>query len=134
MSDETPATDVADEPAAVPNPFVPRYREPWVNPAKRTSLVVLAAASAVVLLALGFLLGLGLGGNGHRRGFEMRPGGYGGYGSGYGSGYSEQRRMPPWAPGHVRPGWRYRVPGAPPVPATPPAGPATSGTPSASHS
>jgi hypothetical protein len=46
---------------------VPRYREPWVNPAKRTNAVVLGAAAAIVLLALGFLIGLGVGGgHGHR--------------------------------------------------------------------
>ncbi|HEY8301788.1 MAG TPA: hypothetical protein VIG48_07810 [Jatrophihabitans sp.] len=80
----TPAPPVPEVPV---NPFVPRYREPWVNPAKKGAALAVAAAAAVVLLALGFLLGLGLGGlGGHRHEFgpwhelrvEMRhPGMYG---------------------------------------------------------
>ena len=46
-------------PPAPANPFLPRYREPWVNPAKRGAVLALAAAAAVVLLAVGVLLGLG---------------------------------------------------------------------------
>jgi hypothetical protein len=80
--DPTPAPEPVHEPVhqpvqpAVANPFVPRYREPWVNPAKRTPAIVLGLAGAVVLLAVGFLLGLGLGGgHGHRHGeFRDRPG------------------------------------------------------------
>src|SRR5690348_12855477 len=77
MSDDTPETGVPSAPPSVPNPFVPRYREPWLNPAKRTSVILIGAAAAVVLLALGFLLGLGLAGGGHRHGLRMGPGMYG---------------------------------------------------------
>jgi len=123
MSDETPETEVPP-PAAVQNPFVPRYREPWVNPAKRTSAIVIGAAGAVVLLALGFLLGLGLSGGGHRHGMgPVRPGGM------YYRGYIE--RVGPHGPMDRDGGWRHypHGPGAPyraPVPPTP--------TPSSSHS
>jgi hypothetical protein len=93
-----PAPDTAAGPPPHATPFVPRYREPWINPAKRTPAILLGVASAVVLLALGLLIGLGLGGGGgHRHEFGPRmqlPGshGYGRPGQGYGM-------------------WRYRHPG-----------------------
>lgn len=40
-----------------PYPFVPRYREPWINPAKRTALALVAVGLAIVLLAGGFIVG-----------------------------------------------------------------------------
>ncbi len=58
-------TDSPEPGSAPTNPFVPRYREPWVNPAKKGAALAIAAAAAVVLLAVGVLVGLGLGGHGH---------------------------------------------------------------------
>ena len=110
--------------AATPqNPFVPRYREPWVNPAKRVPAMVIGAATAVVLLALGFLLGLGLGGGGHRHGMGYeRPGGM------YGRGYMGYVPRGPMGPGY---GWRHH----PHAPGGPYRGPASAvPTPSSSHS
>ena len=58
-------TDSPEPGSAPTNPFVPRYREPWVNPAKKGAAVAIAAAAAVVLLAVGVLVGLGVGGHDH---------------------------------------------------------------------
>lgn len=44
-------------PQPYPYPFAPRVREPWINPAKRRTAGLLAAAVALVLLAAGFLAG-----------------------------------------------------------------------------
>jgi hypothetical protein len=127
MSDDTPGTDVPPAEPPVQNPFVPRYREPWVNPAKRTSAIVLGAVTAVVLLALGFLLGLGLAGGGHRHGFEMRPGMGPGRPGMYGRGYDG--RFGPHGPMGRGWAWRHYPPGPyrAPAPTTPP-------SPSSSHS
>jgi hypothetical protein len=121
---EPEAPTAAQPPSAPANPFVPRYREPWINPAKRTSAILIAVGSAVVLLVVGLVIGLGLAG-GDRHGFgprfEMRP-----------------------ASGHVLPGhghrmWRFKHPGYGPGvgpvprqvrPSVPPAVP----VPSTSHS
>lgn len=114
------------------NPFVPRYREPWVNPAKRTATILLGLAGALVLLVLGFVLGLGVGGHGRRfdhrfdRGFEMRmvlrhpgdgPDGWLGRDRRYNSHFG-----PNFDP-HYYPGWRGH-----------PAPPAPTAVPSTSHS
>ena len=103
------------------NPFVPRYREPWVNPAKRTAAIISGLAAAVVLLTLGFVLGLGVGGDGHHRhrldGPIMRPDGM-------------YRQNAPYLPPGYRmpPGYGHRFQG--PGPSTPPVAP----RPSSSHS
>jgi hypothetical protein len=114
------------DPPPPQNPFVPRYREPWVNPAKRTPAIIGGLAAAVVLLALGFLLGLGVGGGGHRHGFDrpmMRPDGMYEHGFiGYGPrGHAFGPRIGPGYPPR-----QYQEPGA----STPPAPP----QPSSSHS
>jgi hypothetical protein len=68
-----------------PYPFEPRYREPWVNPAKRATLGLVAVLVAIVLLGGGFVLGAAVG-HSHRgdggRSIELRPmpGRIGGYG------------------------------------------------------
>jgi hypothetical protein len=119
-----PTDQYTDAPPA--NPFVPRYREPWVNPAKRTAAIIGGLVAAVVLLALGFLLGLGVGGGGHRHGFDapmMRPDGM------YRHGYYAPYGVPGHRFGPVRPGYpprQYQQPG----PSTPPVPP----RPSSSHS
>lgn len=124
MSDDTPATDVPP----APNPFAPRYREPWVNPAKRTAAVLIGAATGVILLALGFLLGLGLAGGGHRHHPGMGPGRYDrGYGYRYEGrfgphgpmdGPMDRRMDRDWAWRHYRsgPGSTYRSPASPSAP------------------
>lgn len=107
------------------SPFVPRYREPWVNPAKKTTAIVIAAASAVVLLALGFLLGLGAGGGRHERGFPrpgvhavmVHPGMFGAPGYRYRHpGFRRFRGVPGHRPGPLPPGTTPTRPG--PVPST----------------
>jgi hypothetical protein len=121
---EPDAPAAADPPPAPANPFVPRYREPWINPAKRTSAIVIAAGSAVVLLVAGLLIGLGLGGGDHH-------------------GYGPRLEMRP-AFGHMLPGfdyrrWAFRHPGygpgfGPGRPPAPPSTPPTAPVPSSSHS
>ncbi len=125
-----PAAQHHVDPLPPQNPFVPRYREPWVNPAKRTTAIIGGLAGAVVLLALGFLLGLGVGGGGHRHGFDrpiMRPDGmyrhgfigYGPRGHGVGG--------PRVGPGYPPPPYQYPGPSTAPAPAAP-------SKPSSSHS
>ncbi|MDT4916309.1 MAG: hypothetical protein QOI15_661 [Pseudonocardiales bacterium] len=72
---ETPATPAtaAAEPAAVPagpppaNPFVPTYREPWVNPARRRQAAGVAAIAVLVALGAGIGIGLAISGHGEHR-------------------------------------------------------------------
>jgi hypothetical protein len=101
-------------------PFVPKLREPWVNPAKRGVLAAVSIAVAIVLLAGGFAIGAAV--VHHRdRGVavvRMGPGGRIGYGMpaprprfGY------RFRGPAGVPGRV--GGRVVVPGGPVSPPTP---------------
>jgi hypothetical protein len=79
-----------------PYPFAPTYREPWINPAKRRTAGLAAAAAALVLLGAGFLAGAaafdGHGGREHRG--EFMNGNGPGYGPGMGNGRG-QRGMNP---------------------------------------
>jgi hypothetical protein len=106
-------------------PFVPKLREPWVNPAKRGVLAAVSIAVAIVLLAGGFVIGAAVG---HHRDrgvavVRMGPAGRIGYG------------MPAPRP---RFGYRYRGPAGVPGrilgrPAVPPRAPAPAAPSSSSH-
>ena len=125
-----PVAGAVREPAPAPaaaaptNPFVPRYREPWINPAKRTSAILLGVATGAALLVIGLFIGLGLGGGRrHEYGprFEMR-GAYGYQMPGRGHGM--------WRFPH--PGFR-RPYGPLPGPVAPSTAPPPSPVPSSSH-
>lgn len=47
----------APQAAYQPYPFLPRYKEPWVNPAKRTTVAVVGAVLGLLLLGGGFVVG-----------------------------------------------------------------------------
>jgi hypothetical protein len=70
-------------PQPQPYPFAPRVREPWINPAKRGALVLVAIGLAIVLLAGGFVVGATVA-HRHDRGHSIHlrqlPGRVGGYG------------------------------------------------------
>ena len=75
---EAPLPPAPEAHAAIANPFVPVYKEPWLNPAKRTKTLVAALVAAVVLLAAGFAIGVGVGDHhGRRGGAQIERGGYG---------------------------------------------------------
>jgi hypothetical protein len=102
-----------------PYPFAPRVREPWVNPAKRSALVLVAVGLAIVLLAGGFVVGATVA-HRHDRGHSIHlrqlPGRVGGYGmpGRVPFGFVPRRGM------HVVPRLRPPGPGVPtatPVPA-----------------
>lgn len=61
--------------AYAPHPFAPRVSEPWVNPAKRGLLSVVAIIAALVLLGGGIAIGAAATGDGHgpRHSVQMRP-------------------------------------------------------------
>jgi hypothetical protein len=115
------------------NPFVPAYKEPWVNPAKRTKLTVAALVAALILLGGGFIAGAAIG-NGHDHGRIERFGGAARVGPGAGNNGMLPARGPNG--GMVgRP--RFNMypgtggapqPGAPSVPATIPSSSASSAT------
>lgn len=69
------------------SPFVPVYREPWVNPARRRHLAAVGGVGLLVALGAGIGIGFLLDGDGHRergpvgRHVMVVPGGaFGGYG------------------------------------------------------
>jgi hypothetical protein len=106
-----------------PQPFQPRAREPWINPAKRVTVGVIAGAAAILLLG-GVAIGAAATGNdnGGGRSMQIRPipdRGPNGYG--YRLGPNRGRIVPPKA-----------APSS--TPSTPPATSTPSPTPSSSHS
>jgi hypothetical protein len=109
-----------------PYPFAPTVREPWINPAKRRGAALVGAATGVVLLAAGFLIGAASFG-GRDGGDRMGPGNRPGYlmpaGPRMGDGYGRGRmgRLPDLRPGG---------PQAP----TPSSVPTASSAPSSTHS
>jgi len=73
-----PASAAAAPPPA--SPFVPVYKEPWVNPAKRTNAIIGSLIAALVLLGAGFVVGVHVGRHHDRNdGFRVERGvqGYG---------------------------------------------------------
>jgi hypothetical protein len=48
-------------------PFMPVFKEPWINPAKRTTLLVWGIVAALVLLGAGFVIGACTTHDGHGR-------------------------------------------------------------------
>jgi hypothetical protein len=106
--------------SAAANPFQPRGREPWINPAKRGVLAAMAAGIAVVLLAVGFGFGALLV---HHHDNRLRAG----FGGGFGSAHTRQ------LPGGYRYGGQFPGSQRRPQrtqPSTLPGGPATLPSPS----
>jgi hypothetical protein len=78
-----PQGPMAGYPYPRPYPFAPRVREPWINPAKRGALVLVAVGLAIVLLAGGFVVGAAVAHHrdrGHSMHLRQLPGRVGGYG------------------------------------------------------
>lgn len=48
-------------PMPAPYPFAPVVKEPWFNPAKRTTILITSIVAAIVLLGGGVLIGLAAG-------------------------------------------------------------------------
>jgi hypothetical protein len=92
----------------------PRYREPWINPAKRGAAAVIAVAVALALLGTGAVFGFAAGRHsGSVSRVRQMPGRFPGFGQGgrfggYGPGY----------PGRMGP-HPFPTPSGVPAPATP---------------
>lgn len=106
-----------------PYPFAPRVREPWINPAKRSALALVAAGLAIVLLAGGFIVGAAVAHRHDRVHSVIVRDGYGRVG-----GYGMPGRLPyGFIPGrgmHMMP--RGYLPGQRVSPATPAPSPTSS--------
>lgn len=92
-----------------PHPFLPTYREPWINPRKKRAAGLAGLAAAVVLLGAGFALGAATGGgHGDRTGYG-RVGNERGAGDGlrngpqFGPGRPGGQRIHPGRPGLLQP-------------------------------
>jgi len=109
-----PASAAAAPPPA--SPFVPVYKEPWVNPAKRTNAIIGSLIAALVLLGAGFVVGVHVGRHhDHNVGFRMERG-VQGYGWMPGTGPMMRR-----APMYYVPGPGMMKPGVPTAPTPSPA-------------
>jgi hypothetical protein len=69
---DQPTAETSAVPPAPSNPFVPVYREPWVNPHRRRHVAGIGVAALLIALGAGIGIGWAVGDHGPRPGHGPR--------------------------------------------------------------